>query len=269
MAGFRAQLVAGRGEPLIGQAFLMRAEGKGYRVTGVPEGGLLEMHGIYPGAYTLKINVEGRADFVQDIELRPGDLLDMGVIQLQPRTAVAGRLIGDARDISQRTIVLRSVDDDSIQSSTTTNENGWFRLGGLRPGNYLIHLEDDYDTLLKAFEFVGSSDDAERPRRRVTSFLPVDTSGGDVDGVRLYLEEPADVALRAVFNPGDPIDCTLLTPADQVVQRCELFAVDGREHLWVAPGSYDLVWSRGGMHLGRRRIQATTETLWVEILEGE
>lgn len=230
---------------------------------------LIESQFITPGAYELKVTCEAWADYSTQFELHPGEFLDLGSVPLERRTSIDGQLIGEPRDIANCTVQLRAYDDETVLATSTTNENGWFRFGGLQPGLYLLQLLDDFEQKRQAFEYFGTGDEESAPRHRVTSLLSVDSSGGSVDGVQLYLEEPAELALWAVFNPGDPILCDVRNAGGQVVARREVFPVDGREHLWVAPGSYDVSWSRAGVRLGTRRVQTTRETAWVTLLEDD
>gem|GEM_PF-2634821 len=279
-ARLQARFVDPSGEPLGAMIHLTWFSEPGGRRRGstgfqAARDGRIDKLGLEPLTYELQASSLGLSDLMMNIELLPGETLDLGTLALPPRSAIEGRLLGELRDIANRTVAAVPEGESVLRAQAVTNENGYFRIGALPPSNYAVHLVDDHDERTETYErmllglVAKKLAPSEEPRRRVTDFVTVSTLTGDVSGVQLELREPAEIALRAVFLPGEPIDCTLTDPAGHVVATAAVFAVDGREHLWVVPGAYELSYSRGSELLGRRRVVTGSETVWVELFEEE
>ena len=276
-ASLRARFVSRSGEPIAGAG---RLQSIGSRI-GINQGisigpdGVMELQGLVPGRFLFKADFKGYARMEQSLELLPGEDRDLGTIALEAPTSITGRLVGAPESLVGREVQLHRPDEESAFKVETTDAEGGFRFQELPPGNYRLRVRFEpglpSDGENRTGRRIATPQDAGQvaPPPTLSDWAYADTSSGDVEGVQLVLEEPFELTLRAVFSEGAAIDCTLHSAQGAVIDRCQLAAIDGRALFFLAPGTYEVRWSRAGVELGRRPVIATKGTQWVELLEGE
>lgn len=231
------------------------------------ETGVFHYQGLTPGQVDVVAQFNGLPERLIRTELIAGQRTDLGTIILKGNTSIRGKLVAEGSVGVNRTLRLYRPDDPAHVAEIHSDEQGAFLFARLSPAEYFLIVHDDFDQRHRSWQVSETRAARPEPQRLVTEMIPVSTVLGDVEDLRVPFVEPAEVALRVIFNPGVKIDCQLINLQGQVVKRGQADPVDGRLHWWVAPGPYDVTWSRGGEELGRRSIQTSHERLWVEIFE--
>ncbi|HWZ45116.1 MAG TPA: carboxypeptidase-like regulatory domain-containing protein [Candidatus Saccharimonadales bacterium] len=132
--------VALRGEPAVW--YDMHADE--YIATTTADG-RFSFKSVTPGTYTVIVERRGFGPLAdehknyQTLELKPGDQIQDMALQLVPDAVITGHVV-DGQGLPVEHIVVRA-EGGASPSVTFTDDEGEFRLGGLRAGRYLIKAE--------------------------------------------------------------------------------------------------------------------------------
>ena len=264
-AGLRGRFVDPNGAPVSAQVsmFGLDNEFNSREISSANPGGEFRAYGLAAQALRVECEFRGFAHHTFSVQLVAGQVHDFGTITLQKPAVIAGRLLGHWKDILGRSIELSDLEGEPVAKRVTGVE-GDFRFTSVEPGQYLLHVVDDQEERMQTYERVrqrmladGTTSLPVEPIRRVSSWVLVDTLVAQNGDLQIVLEDPHEVVLRTDLAPGDPIDLVLLDSRGLTLLRKELPAVEGREPLFLIPGTYEVRWSRAGVELGRRRFKTS------------
>jgi hypothetical protein len=147
-------------------------------------GGLV-LAGLPPGRYLLSLTPPGYELFEQEIELAPGERLDLGVLRLWPAVRVRGRVVdADGNPLRRpRVRAARIADDGSVRPSPLdweAGDEGELALS-LQPGRWLLSLPHQ----------------SVEGRMRISRPVALELGEAPIEGGELVALEPVELALVA------------------------------------------------------------------------
>jgi len=194
-AHLRLRVVAGdTGKPLEGE--LMVNSNASYAL----RGGEWSTE-LLPGRVVLRPWVRGYQMPRIEVDLAPGEERDLGTIELEPELAIEGHLRdAEGRPVKGRIALGTRGDDGRVHYEQdfayASDASGFFRIGGLGPGRFLLRSATDEPPDIPA--------SGETPQGWFLAPVPVSTLGGSVSGLELRLEPAALLLLPS--EPGLPND---------------------------------------------------------------
>ncbi|MDH3786914.1 MAG: carboxypeptidase-like regulatory domain-containing protein, partial [Acidobacteriota bacterium] len=144
------------------------------------------VHETAPGHYTVQIDTEQTAPARRgDVELSPGETVDIGDVTLVAGLTITGRVLGPTgRGIAEAEVGTKSGDlmaqftgaTTAVADTATTDENGRFELRGFIPGSVTLSAQHaEYSAATETLELIADEEPAE-------VILTLE-AGGDVVGV--------------------------------------------------------------------------------------
>jgi hypothetical protein len=233
----RARFVeSGTKTPLSGGSFQIDALAT--ETGSLDEGGALESSHIAPGHVVLRVHKSGLASTELRLRLEPGEVRDLGEIEVEAETWIQGTVHGpDGLEVGA------SVEHVAVDASTgeplpqeghfnhPTNHEGSFRIGGLSRHLYRVTVRPQDKGLARSSKLVDLR------------------SGAGVDGVRFDLVPAVPLVISADENNWVDIAYTLRDERGEFVLRSRVWQAEPFP-LPLAPGRYTLQCERDASPLG-------------------
>jgi len=256
----RAELVADEdGRPLAGKAWLNDDPFMFGKPLAVEADGLLWIPKARLGRSWLVVRAEGRAVFKRHIELKRGQLLELGELRLKVPVEIKGRVVdGEGKPL---VAVLRwgRVDPESSrfkwvrQESAQSVADGSFTLGGLEPDLWSVQVQ-------------GLPASSPRPYEPslASEVVVVDARGGSVTGLEFRLQKT--IPITVVLAAEKPMPrLRVLDDAGGLVVYQNLGWSGDRTVLHLLPGHFVFELERDGAPTERRDVDVGSEPLDVEL----
>jgi hypothetical protein len=202
------------------------------------ENGAFESSGIAPGHVVLHVHKSGLANPGLRLRLEPGEVRDLGEIEVEAETWIQGTVHGpDGLEVGA------SVEHVAVDASTgeplpqeghfnhPTNHEGSFRIGGLSRHLYRVTVRPQDKGLARSSKLVDLR------------------SGAGVDGVRFDLVPAVPLVISADENNWVDIAYTLRDERGEFVLRSRVWQAEPFP-LPLAPGRYTLQCERDASPLG-------------------
>jgi hypothetical protein len=233
----RARFVeSGTKTPLSGGSFQIDALAT--ETGSLDEGGALESSHIAPGHVVLRVHKSGLASTELRLRLEPGEVRDLGEIEVDAETWIQGTVHGpDGLEVGAN-VEHAAVDastgeplphDGSVNWSTT--DEGSFRIGGLSRHLYRVTVRPQDKGLARSSKLVDLR------------------SGVGVDGVRFDLVPAVPLVVSSDASDFVDIAYTLRDERGEFVLRSRVWQAEPFA-LPLAPGRYTLQCERDGAPLG-------------------
>jgi hypothetical protein len=243
------------GAPLEGIGVRLQREGLGRPGMPTDAQGEVVFENREPGRHTLRIAVQGYARHQETIEAAPGAALDLGTIELEQETWVAGRCIDAAgKPVAETRLMLARVLPDGKQdqeAGAVTDASGAFRFAWLARGRYVIatYGDDEFSIPGRPFETLW-----------VSGNVVVETFNGPVEDLELRLVAPTSVSIQGPEQAG-ALSFAIVDHNGLWLRRQRLSSTTPRR-LKLPPGSYVLkVTDAAGELLEERPFTVGSEPL--------
>lgn len=233
----RARFVeAGTKAPLSGGSFQIDAGSTD--TGGLDEHGALESSDVAPGHVVLRVHKHGLASTELRLRLEPGEVRDLGEIEVEAETWIQGTVHGpDGLDVGANVECMTAdagtgellPQDGSFNWST--NHEGSFRIGGLSRHLYRVTVRPRDERLARSSKLVDLR------------------SGVGVDGLRFDLVPAVPLVISADESNWVDIEYTLRDERGEFVLRSRVWQAEPFP-LPLAPGRYTLQCERDGAPLG-------------------
>lgn len=226
-ASLRGRVVDALTKTPIASATAQTSSGGSSKFGSAASQGVFEFDELPPGVTLLRVRARGMGLWETRLRLEPGEVRELGDIELEPERKIVGLLRTDpggptAGKVRYAAIDARSGDARTPQLRTfvTADKSGAFAVAGLSSGVYRLIV-----------------DDAESEHGVTTRV--VDVRGGSVEGVVLSLRRGTPLLVRASDERWRDVRFTIHDSEGERLVDAPLYGPEPRR-IRLAPGRYEL-----------------------------
>jgi hypothetical protein len=215
---------------------------------------------IVPGNYSVFVERRGYSSFTvsglasgQNLAVKAGDRIKGTAVRLVPDAMIAGRVL-DSRGIPAEAIDVTAVGIAQARS-VRTDDRGRFRIGGLRPGRYLIRTFSYPDNLPPEIR----TDGTEEVSHRLT-YYPSSATAASAVAVEVRAgEETSGIEIKLLRSLILRVSGSVLNVPDGDPQQAQVEMVAGQTR-WAARLGSDLKFTMWGVPPGRYQLFANCDS---------
>ncbi len=147
-------VVDGEGEPATSGTVQARHDEESWMsvTVGLGDDGGFSLGGLAPGPWSLEVRADGLAGAAPPDPIQVDEDIQVDGIEvvLGPEASLSGSVAGPSGAVAGVSVSASPL-EDGVDGSATTGEDGAFRIPGLGPGEYRIHLYTSDDALLSGY----------------------------------------------------------------------------------------------------------------------